>query len=303
MGFPWGRFRQIEFVRTQWGIPMTKENGFLPLRRGLWEHVRDGRMSMTAALTFIYICSQADTRTGIWKGSSKSLAGELGMKERTARDVLEKMEHGGYIRRFTVPGRRHTCYPILVHKFPITQGEHNGEQLNALESKSPTDLAYFSRQQDDEHGVEYGVEHSAAQRRIENRKARSEKNKEDAPASPSPSASSLPTVSLQEETQEAGFEAFWECWPQKQARTTARKAWLKIPLAEYPPVMAGVEKWKKSDQWTRGIIPHAANWLNQKRWLDEDVPERGANSGNHGAAAVKPEPDKYANVRAIRATA
>jgi hypothetical protein len=140
-------------------------------------------MSHLEALAFVYVCSQADTRTGIWKGCAKSLAGELGLKERTARDVLEKMEHGDYIRRFAVPGL-HSCYPILVHKFPITQGEHNGEQLNALESKSPTELSYVPREQDGEQNVEHGVEHGAAQRRKENREERQEKKKE-APAPPS----------------------------------------------------------------------------------------------------------------------
>jgi hypothetical protein len=139
-------------------------------------------MSRTEALAFIYICSEADTRTGIWKGSAKSLSGELGIPERTARDVLEKMEHGDYIRRFALPGR-HACYPILVHKFQITGGEHNGEQLNAMESTSPAGLAYFSCEQDDEHSVEHG----AAQRRIENREQRKRKKQKSAPATPSPS--------------------------------------------------------------------------------------------------------------------
>jgi hypothetical protein len=161
---------------------MSKENGFLPLRRGLWEHVRDGRMSITEAVAFIYICSQADTRTGIWKGCAKSISGELGIPERTARDVLEKMQHGDYIRRFAVPGR-HACYPILIHKFPITQGEHNGEHLNALDSKNPIDLAYFSREQDGERGVEHG----AAQRIQETRNRR---KKKEAQAPPSLSFSS-----------------------------------------------------------------------------------------------------------------
>jgi hypothetical protein len=148
---------------------VSRGNGFLQLRRGLWEHVRDGRMTITEALAFVYICSEADTRTGIWKGSAKSLSGELGVPERTARDVLEKMEHGDYIRRFAVPGR-HSCYPILVHKFEITQGEHGGEQLNALDSKSPSELAYFFREQ----SVEENGERGAAQRRIENRNKRKE---------------------------------------------------------------------------------------------------------------------------------
>jgi hypothetical protein len=148
-----------------------KENGFLQLRRGLWEHIRDGRMSITEGLAFVFICSQADTRTGIWKGCAKSLSGELGIPGRTARDVLEKMERGDYIRRFAIPGR-HICYPILVHKFEITQGEHDGEQLNALESKGPAELSYFSCEQHREHGGQHG----AAQRRSENRDRRNKKN-------------------------------------------------------------------------------------------------------------------------------
>jgi hypothetical protein len=154
---------------------VSKENGFLQLRRGLWEHIRDGRMSITEGLAFVYICSQADTRTGIWKGCAKSISGELGIPERTARDVLEKMEHGDYIRRFALPGR-HSCYPILVHKFEITQGEHDGEQLNALESKSPAELLYFAGEQDGEHG--------AAQRRSENRKKRIKQEPAAKPAPP-----------------------------------------------------------------------------------------------------------------------
>lgn len=253
---------------------MSKSNGFLQLRRGVWEHVRDGRMSVTETLAFIYICCEADTRTGIWKGSAKSLSGELGIPERTARDVLEKMEHGDYIRRFAVPGR-HSCYPILVHKFLITDGEHNGEQLNAIESKSPADLAYFSREQSVEDGVERGVEHGAAQKR-----KRIEKETEKHPAPPVPSAAVIPTsASLDQQTRDAAFEVFWEEWPRKQAKGAARKAWQKIPIAEYLAVMAGLEKWRKSDQWTRGVIPHPATWLNEKRWQDEDVPESGKKGG------------------------
>ncbi len=145
---------------------MSKENGFVQLRRGIWEHVKDGRMSPFEALAFIYIASQADTRTGVWKGSAGALVAELGFNPRTARNVLERMERGKYIRRFATPGR-HLCYPILVHKFQITHGEHDGEQLDALSStKSDTciECKYVPREQ------------LASQRRIENREKRREES-------------------------------------------------------------------------------------------------------------------------------
>lgn len=162
-----------------------RENGFLQLRRGFWAHRRDGRMSVTEALAFIYICSEADTRTGIWSGCAKALAGELGISERTARDVLEKLEQGGYIRRWTSPGR-HWCYPILVHKFPLTSGGHNGEQLNAIDSKSPVDLVYFPRAEDVVLDGKENSQHGAAQKRIENRNRK--KEKKNPAAKPTPPA-------------------------------------------------------------------------------------------------------------------
>src|SRR6267142_3286351 len=132
-----------------------KENGFAPIRRGLWEHVRDGRMSPFECLAFVYICSQADTRTGIWKGSAGALVGELGFKPRTARDLLERLQHGDYIRRFATAGSRF-CYPILVHKFPITQGEHNGELLDALNSLSSIELRYLREETREHNGEVHG---------------------------------------------------------------------------------------------------------------------------------------------------
>lgn len=130
----------------------AKETGFLQLRRGLWDHVRDGRMYSTEAVAFIYICSQADTRTGIWIGSAGALAGELKMPRRTARYILEKLEQDRYIRRFPIPGR-HCCYPILVHRLLLTNGQHVGKQLNAWESTSPTDLRYLDPPADCQHVV------------------------------------------------------------------------------------------------------------------------------------------------------
>jgi hypothetical protein len=146
---------------------MAKDTGFFQLRRGIWEHVRDGRMSLQDVAVHQYIASQADTRTGIWNGSAGALAGELCISPRMARRFIERLTKGDYLRRFPLPGR-HSCYPILVHKFLITDGQHKGEQLNALASTSPADLRYFSG----EHVGEQKGEHLSSQKRIENRERR-----------------------------------------------------------------------------------------------------------------------------------
>jgi hypothetical protein len=105
---------------------MAKFAGYLQLRRGIFEHVKDGRMSHMDAVAFIYIASQADTRTGVWNGSASSLAGELAFSPRNARRLIERLSDSGYIKRFPVHGR-HVCYPILVNKFIVTDGEHKGQ--------------------------------------------------------------------------------------------------------------------------------------------------------------------------------
>jgi len=158
---------------------VSKASGFLQLRRGVWEHIKDGRMSHMDAIAFIYITSQADTRTGVWNGSASALAGELSLSPRNARRLVERLSEGNYVRRFPVPGR-HVCYPILINKFLVTDGEHKGEHLNALESTSPADLRYVRSEQECEQTGEHKGEHSASQMRIENREKNPHRKKRDA---------------------------------------------------------------------------------------------------------------------------
>jgi hypothetical protein len=133
---------------------VSKANGFVSIRRGLWD-VRDGRMSPLAALAFIYICSQADTRTWIWERPRR---GELGLLPRT-RDMLERLEHVDYIRRFLRPGERF-CYPILV---------------SSTYSNGCLDLKYFPCEVDGKVHAKVHNRVGASQRRSGNTEKRQEK--------------------------------------------------------------------------------------------------------------------------------
>lgn len=90
---------------------------------------------------------------------------------------------------------------------------------------------------------------------------------------------------LEQETKATGFEVFWEKWPRREAKAAARRAWAKIPIAEYVALMAGLEMWRKSEQWTRGVIPHPATWLNGRRWEDEVETLAPSNSAKEGSRA------------------
>jgi hypothetical protein len=200
---------------------VTRDAGFFQLRRGIWEHVRDGRMTLQDVAVHQYIASQADTRTGIWNGSAGALSGELCISPRMARRFIERLTRGGYIRRFPVPGR-HICYPILVHKFLITEGEHKGEQLNAIESKSPDELAYFAGDQMSEQEGEHKGEPVTSQKRIKTLEGRLE-TEEGAPASPSPRFSGQ-YLSVSQRQDAALCEAF--PWADRQSEYQKADRWI-----------------------------------------------------------------------------
>ena len=155
--------------------------GYLQLRRAIFEHVRDGRLAHMEALAYIYIASQADTRSGVWCGSSGALAGEFCCSERLARCLLENLSRKQYIKRFPTPGR-HFCYPILVNKYLVTDGEHVGARLNAMASESWNLLVFekngLSPKQcvklNVEQRVEHHVQQGTPQNRIKNRELRKE---------------------------------------------------------------------------------------------------------------------------------
>ncbi|OCX97885.1 MAG: hypothetical protein BCV62_22050 [Pseudomonas sp. K35] len=73
---------------------------------------------------------------------------------------------------------------------------------------------------------------------------------------------------------EASFETFWKLYPRKTAKDNARKAFAKInPNAELlAEIMSSLAKHATCQAWLKDdvqFIPHAATWLNGKRWNDE----------------------------------
>jgi len=71
----------------------------------------------------------------------------------------------------------------------------------------------------------------------------------------------------------AGFEEFYSKYPIKKARGAAERAWEKVPKDQRPLCATAIEAQVKAHHFrgTDGIdyIPHAATWLNQRRYLDE----------------------------------
>ncbi len=86
------------------------------------------------------------------------------------------------------------------------------------------------------------------------------------------------------------FGVFWERYPRKTAKANALKAWRKIKpdKALAQTILLAVREQAKSPQWQRDdgqYIPHAATWLNARRWEDETT---AANVSQTDATADNP---------------
>lgn len=132
-------------------------NGFVAKRRGVIEHLQDGRLTLLEYGAYDVLIGLAEKSTGIWPGSAKALAATCGagdLSERQARHVLEALEAKQYIRRFARP-RAHGNYPILINKYEVSFGAYAGMRLNAVATTDWRNPTYEPRL---EQGAEQGAE-------------------------------------------------------------------------------------------------------------------------------------------------
>lgn len=214
--------------------------GYVPIRRGILEHIRSGDLPHKEALAYVIIILEADCESGIWRGSAKAL-GPYNYSNRAARHILHKLHRKGYIKSFCRQGRRGN-YIVLVNKFHITRGKWKGKQLDATNTLNPKELVFRV----EVNGHEDGHESAPSQEGEGRRK----------------------TIPLYERN---GFAGFWEEYPRREAKKDAARAWAKINPEEHPQVLAGLKPWKRSSQWKKDggqYIPYAATFLNGERWKE-----------------------------------
>lgn len=73
---------------------------------------------------------------------------------------------------------------------------------------------------------------------------------------------------------EVGFCSFWNLYPKKVGKVSAKKAWKRIPSvdAHVLEIVEGVRKWMGSQQWQDAqFIPYPATFLNDRRWEGKSV--------------------------------
>lgn len=188
------------------------------------------------------------------------------VSERTMQRTLNKLERIGWIKTWKTPGK-HGNYVVLICRGSVHDLSGNEYRVNGASTMDWRHPVY------ELVGEVSGMCPPSVPNVATLREVRTNNTNH-------------LEVGVELGTRQAAFEAFWERWPKKQAKSRAWTAWKKIPIAEYLPLMAGVERWLKSEQWTRGVIPHAATWLNEKRWHDEDIPSASRVNGTGPATPL-----------------
>ena len=143
-------------------------NGYVKFRRGILNHIRDGRMNATEFAVYSAMILDADPATGILMSSARALAFLFNgtLTERAARRALDSLENnpdGAYIKRFTRPGS-HGNYPILINRFDCTAGARMGMRLNADATTDWREPVYCNLRaggEDEEGGGEDAVKEGA----------------------------------------------------------------------------------------------------------------------------------------------
>lgn len=85
-------------------------------------------------------------------------------------------------------------------------------------------------------------------------------------------------------TGSSGFDRFWEAYPRRVGKQDALKAWgrLNPDDALVDLIVAGVERWKTCDLWTRDggkFICYPATFIRGRRWEEDDHPDVQPTSG------------------------
>ena len=102
------------------------------------------------------------------------------------------------------------------------------------------------------------------------------------------------------ETRGAEFEKFWAEYPRKEGKQKARAAFEKVGVP-LQTLLDAITAQKRSAQWSKDngqFIPHAATWLNGKRWEDQVVVDRSGYSNGERRL----DDDEIASIRRMMET-
>lgn len=161
---------------------MLTFSGYIPKRRGLVEHLYNGRLTPMDYIVFDLLLLWADANTGIATTNGPGLVYLSGnqLKLDTVQTSLRNLEQGGYIKRpFYVQGQRGN-QKIFIDKFVCTQGKLKLKTLSFTRTGDWKNPAYEDLTEDpgESTGVNPGVSPCVNPASNNNRNKKTETRKE-----------------------------------------------------------------------------------------------------------------------------
>src|ERR1039458_5082562 len=106
---------------------LNNDGGYLRLRNGIWDHIKDGRITINDFTVYLTIQKFADWQTGICYSNASSLSAAWGEfsdavnKVEQFQNAMRRLRKNGYIDYPEGSGKRGS-YPILIDKAEPTKG-------------------------------------------------------------------------------------------------------------------------------------------------------------------------------------
>lgn len=119
--------------------------GWVPLRRGIFEHTMFGRLTNNEALVLLCLIGLADHRTGSGTTNAAAIRTYLpGLTYSSAKRALLSLEEKHYIYRDIVPQSKRV-YRYWVNRYEPSDGPYKSLQINLSEvfhSKDSKNIRY-----------------------------------------------------------------------------------------------------------------------------------------------------------------
>jgi hypothetical protein len=75
------------------------------------------------------------------------------------------------------------------------------------------------------------------------------------------------------------FDLFWDAYPKRVKKILALKEWHRLKDFTISDILAGIERWKLTDQWQdMQFVPDPERFLKYRRWEDEVPKNAGTKS-------------------------
>lgn len=261
---------------------------------GIWQELWFEELAPNAKLLFFYLLtSTRQTPCGAFRVSLRSICHETNL---SAPDVGLAMADLMAINK--VAWWSDTGW-VLLTRFYKQQRAKASATYTVAARKAAADLpddvysaltTLYPELADANRGYAYPTDTLPIQETV-TVNSNSKQNQEAEPAPDAPAGAPTREEPARAPKYSPAFEAFWRAYPRHENKTGAWQAWVKHAPPRGPAgeladaILAGITTWQASEQWSRGIYPHASTWLNRRQWEDEPEPAgavRASPNGHHG---------------------